>query len=76
MSNEAMRTIARAHPHPTAAQVKAAKAHAAEHGYEGRTGGWIYNAKGRAVAHGWTSFTQYLLAIGIHAVRDAEEVAR
>lgn len=33
-----------------------AKAWAAEHGYGGAQGGWIYNSRGTAVTQGWGSF--------------------
>ena len=29
-----------------------------EHGYEGRPGGWIYNKRGKPVAHGWSDLYQ------------------
>jgi hypothetical protein len=29
-------------------------------GYEGRPGGWIYDPRGRPVAHGWDEFTARL----------------
>jgi len=70
MSNEAIRTVP-PRENPTLAQVAAAKQYGKDNGYEGRTGGWIYNAKGRAIAHGWQSFASYLIAMGVHGVRDA-----
>jgi hypothetical protein len=41
-------------------RVKAARAWAKLHGYQGRSGGWIYNASGQVVTQGWHSFVGYL----------------
>jgi hypothetical protein len=40
--------------------VKAAKAWAKAFGYEGRAGGWIYDAAGDSVEQGWRSFADTL----------------
>jgi hypothetical protein len=33
-------------------------------GFEGRAGGWIYRqSDGKAIAHGWTAFADWLLQI-------------
>jgi hypothetical protein len=40
--------------------VKAARAWAKLYGYQGRSGGWIYDASGEIVTQGWQSFALYL----------------
>jgi hypothetical protein len=40
--------------------IKAARAWAKLHGYEGRSGGWIYRPDGKIVTQGWHSFALYL----------------
>jgi hypothetical protein len=41
-------------------KVKAAKAWAKEFGYQGRSGGWIYDTSGKPFVQGWGSFAEYL----------------
>lgn len=40
--------------------IKATKAWAAEHGYRGSKGGWIYDSNGEPVVQGWLAFTGML----------------
>jgi hypothetical protein len=41
-------------------EIKAARAWAKQHGWEGRPGGWIYNPRGKPVVQGWWSFAEML----------------
>lgn len=41
-----------------------AKAFAEVAGYQGRKGGWIYDASGHPVAHGWDAFAVLLTRRG------------
>lgn len=45
-------------------KIALAKQFARERGYEGRTGGWVYNAAGAPVAQGWAAFADRLVAKG------------
>lgn len=48
----------------------ATKAWAKANDYEGRPGGWIYNAKGRPVIQGWAGLTGIL--VRHHVLRDLD----
>lgn len=48
----------------------AAKAYAAEHGFTGRKGGWIYNQADRPICQGWDSYVAMLTRRGI--IRDLD----
>ena len=47
-------------PNRTKVRETAAKIYAVVHGYEGRNGGWIYNAEGRPIVQGWRPFADRL----------------
>jgi hypothetical protein len=49
---------------------KAARAFAADNGYEGRSGGWIYNGSGRALVQGWHGFSR-LYDVKLHLIEVA-----
>jgi hypothetical protein len=47
---------------PGTGRIKAAKAWAHAHGYNGAAGGWIYNKNDRAICQGWDTFASYYCA--------------
>jgi hypothetical protein len=71
MSNEAIRPVPP--ESPTQAQISAAKEYGQEHGYTAHADGWIYNAKGRAIARDWQNFASYLIAMGVKKIRNETE---
>ena len=49
----------------------AAKKLAAIRGAKGGDGGWIYNAEGRPLRHGWDAYGRMMVTLGL-LVQDAE----
>lgn len=67
-------TRAQAHLERPVSYVAAAKKLAAIRGDAGREGGWIYNANGQPIAHGWRTYADLLHAAGL-VVQDSEHNA-
>ena len=55
-----VKTGNRPHRVVTAQQTEDAKAYGLAHGYYGAPGGWIYDASGQHVTHGWGQFWHYI----------------